>query len=732
MPKIISNLLNWLLLGTVLLFGIGGSYGLWVFNVAASQELSQTRFDADTSYEFAVIQSYMTRIIDVVDDFAILQQEMIRKGEGMSASEFERLAQRMLDRELAIQAFAWNPVVSDEERQVFEATARREDPSFRFTETGGEGEIITAPERDWYVVVQYIHPPEGNRAAVGYDTAGEPRRRDAIERSRTSRKPAATAPIRLVQETQDQRSILVFAPCWGADHQAPIGYIVAVVRLDDAMNMVLPAEHAAKRGVHVRDIDAPEEDQLLFRVDPPEVTQAVQSRTKNVTVAGRSWQIHFSPGPDYAPDLQTPRVLAGAGCLATVIILIWLGNVTRHNAALKREVNQRTIAEAALAASEERLRLTVDSSSSGSWDWNFNTMHLLLSDEYLRWIGYEPGEIEHDAKAIQKLVHPDDQTRITEALWTHIRTPGSVFACNHRIVCKNGEYRVHESRGRVVTWNSDGSAARFVGLSEDVTEKHAEQERHVRLEEKLRDAQKLESLGMMAAGIAHDFNNLLVGVVLTADLALEECRDPDTKELLELILESGNRASELTHEMLTYAGRGEIVLTPVDANRIVVEMRAILESSIGRRHQLTIECCDSPLVFEGDATQLRQIVLNLVTNAADAMGDAAGHIVIRLGPVENSATQHAAVDLAPGEYLCLEVVDNGCGMDEETQRRAFDPFFSTKALGRGLGLASVIGIVRRHRGILNIVSSPGGGGTSMKVFIPLLGRQGPTETEPLA
>lgn len=208
-------------------------------------------------------------------------------------------------------------------------------------------------------------------------------------------------------------------PLGSPDHQAPIGYIVAVVRLGDTMNTALPAAHAAKRGVHV-----PEEDQLLFRVDPPEVTQAVQSRTKNVTVAGRSWQIDFSPGLDYAPDLQTSSVLVGVGCLATAITPLWLGNITRHNVALKREASQRTLAESALAVSEERLRLTVDSSSSGSWDWNFNTMELVLSDEFLRWIGYEPGEIEQDAETIRKMVHPDDQTRFTEALWTHIRTPG--------------------------------------------------------------------------------------------------------------------------------------------------------------------------------------------------------------------------------------------------------------------------------------------------------------------
>ncbi|HPO14500.1 MAG TPA: GAF domain-containing protein [Candidatus Hydrogenedentes bacterium] len=249
----------------------------------------------------------------------------------------------------------------------------------------------------------------------------------------------------------------------------------------------------------------------------------------------------------------------------------------------------------------------------------------------------------------------------------------------------------------------------------------AEQEKHA-IEAQMQQTQKLESLGVLAGGIAHDFNNLLVGILGNADLALSKLSlVSPARENIENVVKAAQRAADLARQMLAYSGKGRFIVEPLHLSEIVEEMSHILEVSIAKNATLKYHFAQNLPAIQADATQMRQIILNLITNASDAIGENSGVITITTGVTHCdkafSGAAYAPENLMEGPYVFLEVSDTGCGMDRETQARMFDPFFTTKFTGRGLGLAAVLGIVRGHKGAINVYSESGQGST-FKVLFP--------------
>lgn len=276
---------------------------------------------------------------------------------------------------------------------------------------------------------------------------------------------------------------------------------------------------------------------------------------------------------------------------------------------------------------------------------------------------------------------------------------------------------------RIAVAPSVGSGAGgVVAVALDVTERrHAEVER---IRGRLERAQKLEMLGLLAGGIAHDFNNLLTVILGNASLALLRLAPADPARVsVERVERSAQTAADLTRQLLAYSGKGRFVIEPVDLSQVVEDMGMLFKVSVSRKATLKFNLCRDLPRCDADSSQVRQVLINLITNASDALGDQPGTITLGTGLIHADRPYLSRAwldeDLAAGLYVWLEVSDTGAGMPLETQNHMFDPFFTTKPRGHGLGLSATLGIVRGHKGAIRVYSEPGHG-TTIKILFPAI------------
>ncbi len=267
-----------------------------------------------------------------------------------------------------------------------------------------------------------------------------------------------------------------------------------------------------------------------------------------------------------------------------------------------------------------------------------------------------------------------------------------------------------------------GSDDRLIVSVRDITERKAAEEERFNYERGLQETQKLESLGLLAGGIAHDFNNLLTAILGNIDLALLDIpRDSSARADLATAISATRRAADLAQQMLAYSGKGHFIIGPLDVAAEIRSTTRMLHTSIAKNTQLQISLPESLPAIVADASQLRQVIMNLVINASEALENQPGSVRISAGLVDCSAIDpallHPREPLPPGSYVYLEVTDTGTGIRPEYLDKIFDPFFSTKFTGRGLGLPAVLGIVRGHKGALLVDSTPGKG-TTVRVLFP--------------
>ncbi len=298
-------------------------------------------------------------------------------------------------------------------------------------------------------------------------------------------------------------------------------------------------------------------------------------------------------------------------------------------------------------------------------------------------------------------------------LQTAVRTAQPVRNCELELVFDDGTSRRLFGHAMPVL-DGAGRAQGGVCALIDITDLK-------RMEERLRHAQKLESIGLLAGGIAHDFNNILVAIVGNASLACEMLGAAGpVRDLLDQVIRSGEQAAHLTRQMLAYAGKGRFIIEPVSLSEAGRDTMALVRPSISKKISIHLDLAPELPAVEADPSQVQQVVMNLVLNAAEAIGDAAGLITLRTAAVDlDEAAARADLDgyeVAPGRYVSIEVRDTGCGMDSPTRARMFDPFFTTKFTGRGLGLAAVDGIVRAHKGAMRVTTAPGHGSTFVALF----------------
>ena len=393
---------------------------------------------------------------------------------------------------------------------------------------------------------------------------------------------------------------------------------------------------------------------------------------------------------------------------------------------IQRDITERKRAERALFESEGRYRTLFEANPHPMWAYDLETLRFLaVNASAIAHYGYTREEFL--AMTIKDIRPPEDVPALIAnvaataegpdgaGVWRHCKRDGSVI--DVEITSHDLEF--------------DGRRARVV-LAHDVTEQRRAKLEREQLDRKMQETQKLESLGVLAGGIAHDFNNILTAILGNASLATDDVPPGSpVHECLEQISQAALRAADLCKQMLAYSGRGRFVVRRLDLGQLIAETIQMLQISISKKAVLRFQLATELPPVEVDPTQIRQVIMNLVINASDAIGEKAGtiHVSTGLAHVDAAYLRIAAMpaDLPMGDYAFLEVSDDGCGMSAETKARIFDPFFTTKFTGRGLGLAAVLGIVRGHKGAMKVYSEPGRGSTFKLLFPAAIG---PVETAP--
>lgn len=394
--------------------------------------------------------------------------------------------------------------------------------------------------------------------------------------------------------------------------------------------------------------------------------------------------------------------------------------------AIARDISARKEAEKSLRDSEERLRFTryaLDHAHDVVSIVSRDGDRLYVNDTFCQFHNRSREEL-FQAKVWDSI--PSLNPERYRALWDEIKRR-QTLTYEIEIVSKSGETKPLEVNASYINF---GGREAVCTISRDITARRAAELEKKRIQQQLQETQKLESLGVLAGGIAHDFNNLLTGVLGNASLARDRLGEgSDLHEPLRQIERAAMRAAELCQQMLAYAGKGRFVVEPVNLSALVEDMAKLLDLSVARRAHLELRLAPNLPAVMADATQIRQIVMNLVLNAAEAMNQVKGQITVVTGRIQVDRkflrTARVAAELAEGEGVFLEVSDNGSGMDRQTLERIFEPFFTTKFTGRGLGLAAVLGIVRSHRGALQVTSDLGQG-TSFKLVLASNHQTAPT------
>lgn len=384
----------------------------------------------------------------------------------------------------------------------------------------------------------------------------------------------------------------------------------------------------------------------------------------------------------------------------------------------------RSHSQTKLRYSEERLNFALSGTNLGVWDWNLETDEVTFTEKFTEMLGYNFDEVSLYENFWSHITHQEDMNVVLQSLQDHIEGKTPIYEMWRRMKRKDGSWRWFVDRGKVVDRDSNGKATRITGTIYDITEKLEADRQQKELEAQLQEAQKIESLGLLAGGIAHDFNNLLVSITGNIELALSKL-DPN-HEVVHLLRDADDgalQAARLTDQILTYAGKSNFQQTLFSFSDLVKSMSQLLSISISKKIRLFQELESDLPMIEGDETQIRQVVMNLITNASDAIGKNEGEItlstsvVFQQEPPENPLFK--SIRFEPRSFICFSVKDSGCGMDAQTKERIFEPFFTTKATGKGLGLAATLGIIRRHQGFLEIESVPNKG-TTFKMFLPIL------------
>ena len=429
-------------------------------------------------------------------------------------------------------------------------------------------------------------------------------------------------------------------------------------------------------------------DQPRYERALAEVLQSGSSRSLELAAEGPTWWLtRLIPIKTDGDDVEAVLVIA-------------------------TDITERKRSEEALREGESKFRALTETTTAAIF--MFQGAKMLYVNPAAELItGYSHDEILR--MNFWDVIHPDYRDLVKERGLARQDQSDVPARWEVKLQTKAGEVRWVDY---VATLFDYGGGPAVLGTAVDITErKRAEDERRS-LESQVQHAQKLESLGVLAGGIAHDFNNLLTGILGSASLAIMKVPDDSpAKKQLQRILTASEKAAELTNQMLAFAGKGRFIVGPLDLNQLVQNVIPLVRTSISKKTTLRQSFAENLPHIEADKTQLHQVVMNLITNASEALDGNEGEVLIRTGALEARGNPEG-----PAAQIFLEVSDTGSGMDVDTKGKIFDPFFTTKFTGRGLGLAAVQGIVRAHGGTIRVNSKPHRG-TKFTVLFPASSRR---------
>ncbi len=718
---------------STLVFAAGVAFSVWLQQRQQNEDSKQLRARISAAVDFRVraLQASARAYEGAMNALRTL----FTFSDSVSAEEFNGAARDLRLRQPGIAALEWAPIVGAENRPAFERALREEVAAdFVIKDRFGPDGFETSPPQGSYLPIAYIEPLAPNRPALGFNLfSGRSHAEVRLSRNTGLTTMSRLSPLYVDDEPAD--GFVVYAPVFTSlprpdSRIAPgefKGMVLGVFRLDRFF--AATPEDTVTRGfdfmVNDRTPRSPDGAVTVFYDNGgmaagavPSVEEFVTPHAVRVPVSlwEREWELIFRPTPAWlaAADRRAPFALVGLGTVASAAFSLLLFFRLRSTSQIRRLVEERT---AELRASREALSGIMDNSPNAIFVKDLEGRYLVANRKFIEMYG---GGRESVVGCTDADLFPPDYA--------------AVFRKSDACTIASGRTEMFEEvtevDGRQVTSivfkfplrDAAGGVRAVGGVTTDITgRKNAESEK-LAMERKLLESQKLESLGVLAGGIAHDFNNLLTGIMGNASLLGYELPQgsglhPHVRQIESAAL----RAAELCQQMLAYSGKGRFVVGPVNLSTLVQETVPLLRASIGKSVRLQFRLADRLPSVMADNTQMRQILMNLVINASDAIGERTGDITLTTGTVEADAamlqkSEHAT-NARPGTFVFLEVRDTGAGMSPETKGRIFDPFYTTKFAGRGLGLAAVLGIVRSHEGAL-FVDSEEGLGSTFRLLLP--------------
>ena len=401
------------------------------------------------------------------------------------------------------------------------------------------------------------------------------------------------------------------------------------------------------------------------------------------------------------------RRLSGELFWSEAALRVWQAGSEPRVVASVRDITNRKQAQEALRLNEERLRLAMEASRQGWFELNVQTGETISSPEYIRMLGYEPGEFRSNFQLWMERIHPADREGTLQGYRQSMQA-GSVSSLEYRQQTKSGGWKWIRSVAKVVERDGSGRPLRVTGTHTDITERKE-------LEAQLLHSQRLEAVGTLASGVAHDLNNILTPMLMASGILREKLIDPKDRELMARLDEGGRRGAAIVRQLLDFSRNLAQDRVPLNPRPMLQEMAQLMRATLPKEITVAEALADGSDLVEAEPNQLHQVVMNLCVNARDAM-PAGGTITLGL----ERAVVPAAPGMRAGAYLVMSVADTGSGIPAENLERIFDPFFTTKPLGKGtgLGLASVHGIVKAHHGFVRVESQLNRG-TTFRVYLPV-------------